>query len=511
METENDLMAHDLKIEDQIAEEELMDLPGEDRVDADEVLDQPIEDTLNTEESIDHPEEGSVDTDDVLDQPGEDLERQSDLVEERSDHHEGEILEQMECVGQIESDAPLDLIDDASNSEDRIVKDDFPVTSGVCLWVQPSVWSKGVIAKYWLMTMRDAETLDEDEFLDVVTPGTCLIEMSDMRRFVVKLENGRIQGPARVLQIEDLPDEVFEFVRANLVETEVEDCKEGNISLQDDKPENEIDSNSLESDAAPRDPQAIEDEILAREMIETAAVTYENMRQDLADFSPFSEAEADPCLPEGAEVDDRSEDSMPPAPPSPKSDSGPSISGPHIKAPVTDDSPPAVGIHCVTGMAGATTLREGEDFRVQTPMTLLVETPDGLRFAVKMARGHVFGPARVLEIDDIADADILTHARALRRTALLEIANGCLSASLAGYAITFLATKAPMPEQAPLVWIALSLIASVGILLSIRTFRGVEIDNLPRSFGAILHAVKGVLPGVKPRSGHEVPELPVHR
>lgn len=476
METENNLMAHELKFEDQIA--------------TDDLADQPVENLVATEE--------------LMDQPVEEHEPQSDLVEECADHDETEILEPMECGEQLDRDAPHDPIDDESNSEDTIVQDDFPVTSGACLSVQPSVWSKGVIAKYWLMSMRDAETLDEGEYLDVVSPGTCLIEMSDMRRFVVKIENGRIQGPARVLQIEDLPDDVFEVVRPNLAETEVENCKEEDISLPDEKPENEIDSNSQESDAAPQDPQAIEDEMLAREMIETAAMTYEIMRQDLADFSPFNEAEAEPCLPEEAEIDDRSEDSIPPAPPSRKGDSGPSISGAHIKAPVTDDSHPSVGIHCVTGMIDATALREGEDFRVQTPMTLLVETPDGLRFAVKMARGHVFGPARVLEIDDIADADILTHAGALRRTALIGIANGCLSASLAGYAITILATRTPMPEEAPLAWIFLSLIASAGILLSIRTFRGIDIDDLPASFGVLSRAAR--------RPGDErIPDLQVPR
>jgi hypothetical protein len=400
--------------------------------------------------------------------------------------------------------------------DDEILPEGFPVTSGRPLWALASVWSEGVIARYWLMGMLGAETLEAHEYLDVITPGTCLIEIPDARRFVVKLESGRIQGPARVLQIEDLPDEVFGVVRPEPEASTLEDVGEDDLQTPDGQPEIEGGESSpqAEAEVGPADIPPVEDEILEQAMLEQDALRDAIMREEPVDAAPPGEDTVEPGPVEEETPGDSSADPIPTRTPFRAGEGGPVISGPHIQAPVTDDSPPAIGIHCFTGMVGATQLGDGEDLRIQAPATLLIEMPDGLRFVVKMARGHVFGPARVLEVEDIGDAAILSHARARSRAALHGIANGCLAAILAIQVIAILATRAPMPEQAPLAWTALSLMAAVGILLSIRSFRSVEIDDLPGSLGAIFRGVRGLLPGSERRTGaslREVPELPVLR
>lgn len=47
----------------------------------------------------------------------------------------------------------------------------------------------------------DHLTLDESEAVDVVQPGSCLIESSDGTRHFVSIQSGRISGPAKVMQV----------------------------------------------------------------------------------------------------------------------------------------------------------------------------------------------------------------------------------------------------------------------------------------------------------------------
>jgi len=68
----------------------------------------------------------------------------------------------------------------------------------------------GLIGLHGITGMAHAETLEHDEIIDVVEAGTCLVEDPDGSRWVIRIKSGKMQGPFRVLEIEDILPEAIE-------------------------------------------------------------------------------------------------------------------------------------------------------------------------------------------------------------------------------------------------------------------------------------------------------------
>lgn len=68
----------------------------------------------------------------------------------------------------------------------------------------------GLIGLHGVTGMAHAETLADDEIIDIVEAGTCLVEDPDGSRWVIRITSGKMQGPFRVLEIEDIRPEAIE-------------------------------------------------------------------------------------------------------------------------------------------------------------------------------------------------------------------------------------------------------------------------------------------------------------
>lgn len=68
----------------------------------------------------------------------------------------------------------------------------------------------GLIGLHGVTGMAHAEILDADEILQVIEPGTCLVEDPDGSRWLIRISAGAMQGPLRVLQVEDVRSEAIE-------------------------------------------------------------------------------------------------------------------------------------------------------------------------------------------------------------------------------------------------------------------------------------------------------------
>lgn len=68
----------------------------------------------------------------------------------------------------------------------------------------------GLIGLHGVTGMAHAETLEHDEIIDIVEAGTCLVEDPDGSRWVIRITSGKMRGPFRVLEIEDIRPEAIE-------------------------------------------------------------------------------------------------------------------------------------------------------------------------------------------------------------------------------------------------------------------------------------------------------------
>jgi hypothetical protein len=165
------------------------------------------------------------------------------------------------------------------------------------------------------------------------------------------------------------------------------------------------------------------------------------------------------------------------------------LSGDFIWTPVTAEGPAPVALHIDTEMALAETVEAGEFLEVITSGTCLVERPDGTRLLVKIAQGRIHGPARVLQIDDLSDADILAHRPTERLSAFIALINAGLAAVLALQALWLMAVHLPSVQADPLTWAVLSLIAVGASWLVMTLLRSIRREDLPGALAAPLRVL----------------------
>lgn len=68
----------------------------------------------------------------------------------------------------------------------------------------------GLIGLHGVTGMAHAETLEHDEIIDIVEAGTCLVEDPNGSRWLIRISSGTMRGPLRVLEVEDVRQEVIE-------------------------------------------------------------------------------------------------------------------------------------------------------------------------------------------------------------------------------------------------------------------------------------------------------------
>lgn len=95
---------------------------------------------------------------------------------------------------------------------------------------------------------------------------------------------------------------------------------------------------------------------------------------------------------------------------------GASVEGDFVETCITPETPGAIGLHGVTGMAHAETLAADEVLEVVEAGTCLVEDPDGSRWLIRITSGKMQGPLKVLQVEDVREEAIEAAAEPVRAT-----------------------------------------------------------------------------------------------